>query len=94
MEVCPTSSIPNLGPSIYAHCAIQVVFVGKLVGAILFEPVIERVGCKVTLYIGSAIQILGIVRTCIPSPSLPLSRPPTGPSHAFDRHRKATGKQD
>ena len=38
-----------------------VVFVGKLVGAILFEPVIERVGCKVTLYIGACIQIVGIV---------------------------------
>ena len=39
------------------------VFLGKLVGAILFEPVIERVGCKKTLYIGASIQILGIIRT-------------------------------
>lgn len=44
-----------------------VVFVGKLIGAMLFEPVIERVGCKKTLYIGSSIQIIGIVRTSLPS---------------------------
>lgn len=41
----------------------KVVFLGKLVGACLFEPVIERVGCKKTLYIGAVIQIIGIVRT-------------------------------
>lgn len=50
-------------------------FVGKLVGAILFEPVIERIGCKKTLYVGACIQILGIVRTCL---SFPYLHPATG----------------
>ena len=38
-----------------------VVFGGKLVGTMLFEPIAERLGYKYTMYICAAIQIVGLI---------------------------------
>lgn len=39
-----------------------VVWLGKLAGAIAFEPVLGLIGYKLSMYVVAAFQILGVVR--------------------------------
>ena len=43
------------------HVERSVVFAGKLVGTMLFEPVAERLGYKYTMYIAATIQCVALV---------------------------------
>ena len=36
-------------------------FVGKFVGSAIFEPVLERIGFKMTIYIVCIIQVVAII---------------------------------
>lgn len=39
----------------------SVVWIGKLCGTMLFEPILERIGYKKTIYVVCAIQIVAII---------------------------------
>jgi hypothetical protein len=48
-------------PSRFLLIGATVVWLGKIAGCFLFEPLSERVGFKKTIYVVSSIQILAII---------------------------------